>query len=528
MKKIIAIVLSLSIFITTVSFSSFARETNTTDLESNVTIPTLWLSDVFRASNTTLGNKTADYLDGLNLTSDGLFSSFKKYSKKSLILSLLGLGLTCFTAITSNALGFVNTLYAYEYFKDKFKDGVHWFDWMHPVKNVSVNETISKLNEGLNELKGQEKAKKEIRKIVYGIAHNKNQAIFNKEEYSHGDIIYILGPSGVGKTFVSLRIAKALSNHEPFIISASEVDLQNKDTVIDQLFNFDSYNYGYGSSLKESKRLVKYLQNHKGGVVIINEYDKMWSPALDEIMRTIADQGIVNVKGQVIDCRNTTFIITSNECTQAITSGNQDKITDKDEIDDGTGSRTNTVKHDKSFLNRVKKIVFDNLTEEDYENIVKSEYGEKFKNYWRSFANFDLDLEDVYNHIAKKAVSENKGSRVINSVMDGLNKELADFACKNPIDPNSSPLKLYVSYDENKDEFTLNNEKQAVSQSQNNNIEDKNLDVSSSEKINNLPQKENLCVPNDLVDEKINVEQQNQENEKHPENIPDVFILSPN
>lgn len=460
MKKILSTILVMSTLLTGVSVTCFAQEPKeiniAEEITSNNSNSTLFISDFLRKFNST--KKAADYLDNLNLGSENVFSFFEKYGQKSLVYTLLATGFTCLNAVTSRARDFLYTIYMYDYFKDKFRDGVHFLDWLHPVKTVTVDESISKLNEGLLELKGQEKAKKEIRKIVYGIAHNKNQAVFNHETYSHGDIIYILGPSGVGKTFVSLRIAKALSNHEPFIISASEVDLQDKNTVIDQLFNFDSYNYGYGTGLKESKRLVKYLQNHKGGVVIINEYDKMWSPALDEVMRTIADQGIVNIKGQFIDCRDTTFIITSNECTKAITSGNQDKITDTDEIDDGTGSRTDTVKHDKSFLNRVKKIVFDNLAEEDYESIVRTEYGEKFKNYWKDFANFDLDLEEVYKHVAKKAVAENNGSRVINSVMDGLNKELADFAVKHPKTPNLF-TKLYVSYDENNDEFTLNTEK---------------------------------------------------------------------
>ena len=62
----------------------------------------------------------------------------------------------------------MTTLYVYEYFKDKFRDGINWFSWIKSVDKVSVNETISRLNEGLLELKGQENAKKEIRKIVYG------------------------------------------------------------------------------------------------------------------------------------------------------------------------------------------------------------------------------------------------------------------------------------------------------------------------------------------------------------------------
>ncbi|MBR1779461.1 MAG: AAA family ATPase [Clostridia bacterium] len=452
MKKFLSIVLTLAITINMLPVSASSDASSTEHKE-------LFVSSFLRKWNSTGVNSAADFIDENFNSPQNIFSFFEKYGSRSILCVLLATGFNCFNAIISKAQGFMNTLWVYDYMKEKLRGGVHLFDWTHPIKDVPVNETMARLHAGLQELKGQENAKKEITKIVSGIAHNKNQAAFNKEEYSHGDVIYILGPSGVGKTFVSLRIAYALSNHEPFIISASEVDLQNKDTVIDQLFNFDDYYFGYGASIKECKRLVKYLKNHKGGVVIINEYDKMWSPALDEVLRTITDQGIINIRGQTIYCKGTTFIITSNECTQAIESGNQDLISDAKEIDDGTGSRTNLVKHDRSFLNRVKKVIFENLTEEDYENIAKNEYGEKFKNYWKDFANIDLNMESIYSHIAKKAVKENKGSRIINSVMDGLTKELAEFTEENNR-KGQEPINVCVSYDEDADKFSLDVQKE--------------------------------------------------------------------
>ena len=513
MKKFLAIILAISFLLTGTIIPSFAQQDENPVSQKQ----TLFISDLLRKVNTPFTDKIADRLDNISLDSERISYFLKEKKKKSIILSLLVGGFTFFDAIISRALGFNNALWVYESLKDKCQDGIHWFDWLHPVKSLSVDESISRLNKSIDELIGQNNAKKDIKKIVYGIAHKKNQANFNKEEYSHGDVIYILGPSGVGKTFVSLRIAEALSNHEPFIISASEVDLQDKDSIISQLFSFSTYNYGYGASSRENKRLVKYLHEHKGGVVIINEYDKMWSPALDEILRTVADQGIVNVKGQVIDCRGTTFIITSNECTQAINSGNQDLIIDSDKIDDGTGSRTNNVKHDKSFLNRVKKVVFDNLTQKDYENIVKGEYlDEKFINYWKSFANVDLDLEDAYKHIAKKAVLENIGSRILDSVKDNLNKELVEFIDKHP-NKTLIPVKLYVYYDENKDEFILDTEKRTDIQLENEQIEPNEAE---NKDLNVPPLAENSCELS--IDEKDNIEDPFQK-EKPSGNIPDGF-----
>ena len=223
MKKFISIILTLSILFTGIFVSSCVQNNLTVEAIESQTVEqpflaTQWLKKI----NYKWASNFADNLEKSKPFFNNPFYFFEKVSNRSLLLSLLSVGFVCFNAFTSRAQGFMYAIYLWEHFREKFRDG---FSWFHRTKSVSVKETISRLNKGLLDVKGQENAKKEIRKIVYGIAHNKNQAIFNKENYSHGDIIYILGPSGVGKTFVSLRIAKALSNHEPFIISASDVDL---------------------------------------------------------------------------------------------------------------------------------------------------------------------------------------------------------------------------------------------------------------------------------------------------------------
>ena len=156
MKKILSTILILSTLITGLSITSLAQEGTLIDATS-----TFFISDFLRRFNTTFTNKTADYLDSLSSSSQNGFSFFEKYGKKSLICTLLFASFSCFSEFTSRARDFLYTIYMYDYFKDKFRDGVHFLDWLHPIKNVSIEETIFRLNEGLSELKGQENAKKE-------------------------------------------------------------------------------------------------------------------------------------------------------------------------------------------------------------------------------------------------------------------------------------------------------------------------------------------------------------------------------
>ncbi len=335
-------------------------------------------------------------------------------------------------------------------------------------KDLTVNEKISMLKTLCEGVKGQEIAKTRVFSIIYGIIHDKNQAQISGEKYAHGDVLYFVGPSGVGKTFLAEHcIAPVMSKKTPYIISASEVDKSSgKETVIDQLFGLDKYGvrygYGYGDGyedyggnvLSKRKNLVDYLENNPGGVVIINEYDKMWCHELDEIFRSIMDQGIVTVKGQKIDCSGTTFIITSNECSMSVFEGNQDEIK-KEDIDDGTGSRT-YIKHEKSFLNRIKIVEFSNLTAEEYEKIALKEFNEKVVDYWKNpeVAGINIELGDTVKHVALRVESQNEGARCITDIRYKLIHDIVTKITDSSIEQYTGKT-IYVSYDENTNEFTL-------------------------------------------------------------------------
>ncbi len=305
------------------------------------------------------------------------------------------------------------------------------------TEELSLDDAFGNLDILFKEIKGQEKAKKQVKSIVYGILHRKNQAKLMGRKYEQGDVMYFAGPSGVGKTLMAKGLAKykiLTTNSEPFYMSASEVDKESSESVVDQLFGKNNYYGGYGgygydngtrNVISKPKNLVKYLNDNPNGIVIVDEYDKMWSPALDEVFRTIVDKGTINVKGQTIDCSGITFILTSNESTSSLEGGNQDVTTDKD-IDDGTGSRTK-IKHDKSFINRLQPVEFENLSSAEYAQIIDKEIKKDLVNYWE-----DPDVKELKVNLDEKCLKDmavvvekkNQGARYINKLQSDLFRDI--------------------------------------------------------------------------------------------------------
>lgn len=376
---------------------------------------------------------------------------------------------------------------------DRFRSWAKYLENNLNKRPVELGESIDNLEYLFDEVKGQQKAKDEVRSIVFNILHRKKHAELTGKPYGHGDVLYFYGPSRVGKTLMARGLAKykILSpNTEPYYISASEVDKDSrKDTILDQLFGMNNYGgYGgfggydlYGGNnqnvISKPKNLVKYISENPNGIVIIDEYDKMWSPALDEVMRTIVDNGIINVKGQTINCSGITFILTSNESTQSIKGGNQD--VEKD-VDDGTGSRT-YIKHDKSFLNRIRPVEFENLAADDYEKIIRKEFKRDLIDYWINPEVCGLDVligNKAIKDMAKAVEKKNQGASFISDLMADLFRDISIKVYQADLKEKDyyRGKRMFVDFDAENNSFILNDEADMAQRPQ---IQEKGSVVSS-------------------------------------------------
>lgn len=315
--------------------------------------------------------------------------------------------------------------------------------------------TVKTLDALMSEVKGQEKAKKKIRSIVLNIADRNGQHTLNKKKSRKAGpgatVIYMVGPSGVGKSFSADVIRKVLSGFsaEPLIIEASDVDKSSHVSPTDQLFGMRQRQVN-GSIITEYSPFINRIRAIPNSVVIINEYDKMHTRELDEKLRTIMDQGYINVNGEKIDCSAATFIITSNESSGSVNKGNLET----DNQDDGTGSRT-FINHDKAFLNRLKLVEFDSLSEGEYKKIAMEPFLQLVQKYKQQYK-VNIDLNGTVDSIAQKVAELNKGARPIFSYVDDLNNKLLNEVVLNRVNDNAEEEVEYkVSFDKSKEEFVL-------------------------------------------------------------------------
>jgi type VI secretion system protein VasG len=184
-------------------------------------------------------------------------------------------------------------------------------DWTGiPVGGMVKNEIESVLNLG-DTLKqrviGQDHAleaiSKRIRTSRAGI-ENPNKPI---------GVMFLVGPSGVGKTETALALAEALYGGENNLITINMSEFQEAHTVSTLKGSPPGYvGYGEGGILTEAVRRRPY------SIVLLDEVEKAHRD-VHEIFFQVFDKGrMEDAEGRMIDFKNTIILLTSNVGTNLI------------------------------------------------------------------------------------------------------------------------------------------------------------------------------------------------------------------
>ena len=182
-----------------------------------------------------------------------------------------------------------------------------------------------------------------------------------------GTFLFV-GPTGVGKTYLTKRLAVEMFGSEASLIRIDMSEYGEKHTVSRMMGAPPGYvGYEEGGQLTERVRRKPY------SIVLLDEIEKA-HPDVFNILLQVMDEGrLTDGNGTTIDFRNTIIIMTSNSGTRQIKDfgtgiGFQNHSTDEDRKQQTRSIVEKALKKQfaPEFLNRLDDIVyFDQLSRED-------------------------------------------------------------------------------------------------------------------------------------------------------------------
>ncbi len=402
------------------------------------------------------------------LESGGLFSSLKdKIMGIAVIGGIINLAKESVGLINSfgefcRNIQYVSWLrWSGENFLEIFKFVASYFK--SPPKEMSKEDALETLDTLFDGIYGQGDAIKQLRNHLIDIITAKDQTKFTGIKDPNVNLIYLYGPSRVGKSLAAMRIPEVLlSRGDVFVLSSSDVNPDDKNkSVFEQLF---SYGNQTSDSVQTTKRpLIEYLKNG-GKVVIIEEYDKFCNPAIDEIFRGAHNYGYITIDGEKINVEGLTIIFTSNEDDISMQGFDKENVEslDKKDIKDG---RTR-VWHTPSFLRILRKIRFANLTAKYYKPIIEKNF-DLISSYWKSPINggIIIDLEDnSIDLLAERVEKKEQGTTPIKEwIIPGIQsvimtklKEIREELDSLSINEYFEDKTLEIVYDAQDEKFGIN------------------------------------------------------------------------
>ena len=241
-----------------------------------------------------------------------------------------------------------------------------------PVQRVgeSENERLRNLAPNLKQsVVGQDDA---VEKLVHAIQRSR---VGLKDPNKPIGTFMFLGPTGVGKTYLTKRLAVELFGSEDALIRVDMSEYMEKHTVSRMVGAPPGY-VGY----EEGGQLTDRVRRKPYSIVLLDEIEKA-HPDVFNILLQVMDEGrLTDGNGTTVDFRNTVVVMTSNTGTRQLKEFGQgigfNRAGDVNNRDYARSIIQKTLQRQFSpeFLNRLDDIIFfDQLSKESLHKIVDIE-----------------------------------------------------------------------------------------------------------------------------------------------------------
>ena len=307
-----------------------------------------------------------------------------------------------------------------------------------PVQRIASNEGSRLLlmeSELENTVVGQNEAVRQISKAI-----RRNRAGLKDPNRPIGSFIFV-GPTGVGKTYLTKVLAKYLFESEANMIRIDMSEYMEKFAV-SRLIGAPPGYVGY----EEGGQLTEKVRRKPYSIILLDEIEKAHPDVFNVLLQVLDDGQLTNGLGRKVDFKNTIIIMTSNIGTRQLK-------------DFGTGVGFNTAareaeraslersvidkemkkKFAPEFLNRIDDVIFFNsLQREDIHKIIEIELKGLFKRVRNMGFGIDID-EKAKDFILRKGWDEQYGARPLKrAIQHYIEDDLADEIIKADILPGDT------------------------------------------------------------------------------------------
>ena len=259
-----------------------------------------------------------------------------------------------------------------------------------------------------------------------------------------GSFIF-LGPTGVGKTYLTKTLSLNLFDDENNIVRIDMSEYMDKFSVTRLIGAPPGYvGYEEGGQLTEAVRRKPY------SVILFDEIEKAHPDVFNVLLQLLDDGRLTDGKGKVVDFKNTIVIMTSNIGSEIILEDPQLSDTTKEAVLDEMKHRFKP-----EFLNRIDDIIiFKSLGKDSVKNIIKlilEDINHKLKEQFIKVEFTDKSLD----FIVKEAYDPAYGARPLKRfVQKDIETNLSKMILSNEIPENSTIL---IDSDGEKLTYTVKN-----------------------------------------------------------------------
>ena len=259
---------------------------------------------------------------------------------------------------------------------------------------------------------------KKLKSIIIG--HDKviDSLINITKRIKYGDnrcySMMFVGPSGVGKTYLSKEYAKLLVGESNFIrLDMSEY---GDSTAVNKILGSAPGYVGYD----DNKNILEEIRNNPNSVILLDEIDQAHSSVINLFYQILEEGKIKNSKGTTVRFNNAIIIMTSN-------AGFENNCIGFNKSEDNITSLKN--RFSTSFINRIDGIMmFNRLNEDDIKKIINLKLDTINKKYSSININYSDDLimdiinkSDYYNFGARrldKIISRGIENNIIEAIIN--------------------------------------------------------------------------------------------------------------